>query len=388
MGVEDIFEGIRPFNDEEVGTAIRGILNTEEFLALISLLVPIYYPGKPEIKDQLANANTIAEVQDVIDEIAEKIKLGTAPNFDYRGLEDRVSEDDRGFLLISNHRDIALDFLFTNLILHSKGYGRAMGAGGSNLLVSPLIATALRAYGCFIVKRGSPHNQMPKERRVLSSYIALLRANKVSVWISQQEGRAKDGNDVTKPGLIRMLYAAQEIDDEVPFSEYINSLNIIPVSVSYQYDPCDVLKARELHQRELDPAYKKSTIEDLLSIFQGIRGDKGGVYISFGEPVRGNFSGPIRVACAEVASLIDRSIQGQYHMWDTNHIAFNVLSRESLHPERVQQSFLDRFKDYSSEEKAFVDRFKDCRPEEVTFALRMYAQPLINQRKLVPVHNI
>jgi hypothetical protein len=372
------FDDIRPYTDEEFREAKERILKGPEFNGLMYVLSNAYFQGKSKrndliqlqrtISEQLAHVNTVEEFQDIIDGLAWRLVAETTSCLEYSGLENVVTPDNRGVLFISNHRDIASDFLFTNLILHKNSYERVMCAAGSNLLVSPLIGDLLKSYNCFIVKRGSSMRQRPREMRELSRYIAQQIANGHSIWLAQREGRAKDGDDVTNPALIRMLYSAQEMDGGIPFSEYINSLNIIPLSVSYQYDPCDVLKARELHERKSDPEYRKSGFVDKMSMFVGISGAKGGVHITFGESLRDGFSSP-----KEAATFIDEKIQGQYRIWDTNEIAYRELHEDALDD-------VPRYPD--DVRSAFLTRFKDCSPDELKIVLSMYAQPLENQLKL------
>jgi len=380
------FDDIRPYSDEEFREAKHKILKSPELPGLAYVLSSIYCNGKSadsdvkslreEISQQIEDANTIEDFQGVIDEYAQMVVDKTIPHLSHSGLENLV-RDNRGFLFISNHRDIAMDFLIANLVLHSNGYERTMGAAGSNLLVSPLIGELLKSYNCFIVKRDSDEQnhrdrrQKQQDKYVLSSYIYQLVSGGHSIWLAQREGRAKDGNDETNPNLIRMLCTAQKRDGTTSFSDYINSLNIVPICVSYQYDPCDVLKAMELLERKSGPEYKKSGHEDKKNIFLGIAGVKGNVHISFGTPLRGNFSSSVAVARA-----VDRQIQGQYHIWDTNEMAYCELFRDSPYA-----PFMPRYPD--DVQNGFFDRFAKCSPEEKEIALGMYARPLVNKLKVL-----
>ena len=382
------FDDIRPYTDEEFREAKGRILNGPEFGGLVYVLSSIYCAGKStdsdvkslrkEIGQQIGDANTVKDFQGVIDEHARRVMDKTISHLSQGGLENVVREDNRGFLFISNHRDIAMDYLIANRILHSNGYERAMGAAGSNLLVSSIIGELLKLYNCFIVKRDPSGVQKQRDRHqkkqdkyVLSSYIYQLITGGHSIWLAQREGRAKDGNDETNPNLIRMLCTAQEIDGASSFSDYINALNIVPISVSYQYDPSDVLKVKELLARKLDPEYTKSGHEDKKNIFFGIAGAKGNVRISFGKPLRGDFSSPRAVARA-----IDEQIQGQYYIWDTNEMAYCELFRDSRYA-----PFMRRYPD--DVQTGFFDRFAKCSPEEKEIALGMYARPLANKLKVM-----
>src|SRR5690606_30812757 len=221
---------------------------------------------------------------------------------------------------ISNHRDIAMDPAFVNLARHQRRMDTVRIAIGDNLLSKPFASDLMRINKSFIVKRSATgRREKLAALTTLSRYIRhSILVDRACVWIAQREGRAKNGVDRTETALVKMLALGR--DRAQPFGEAIAALNLVPVSIAYCFDPCDLDKARELHERETTGSYQKRPHEDLASIYKGIVGDKGAVHVAFGEPLAAPLADD-----DEVAAWLDRQIVGRYRLQPTNLIAWRRL---------------------------------------------------------------
>ena len=232
---------------------------------------------------------------------------------------------------MSNHRDIALDPAFVNWALHINGQDTVRIAVGDNLLKKEWVADLIRLNKCFIVKRSAiDRREKLSAARLLSEYIEFsLNTEHQHIWIAQREGRAKDGNDMTNPAILSML--ALNKSKEAEFSEYIRRLCIVPVSISYEFDPCDISKAKELQKVECEGSYDKPDNEDVKSIVNGITGQKGRVHIHFGEVLSAEFNN-----AKEVAAHIDKEILRGYKPFSTGPVAAKMLS--NMHNNSVKEA--------------------------------------------------
>lgn len=229
--------------------------------------------------------------------------------------------------------------------------------------------SGIRVNKSFIVKRSLPFKQRVKAAYQLSRYIWSLHQQAESVWIAQREGRAKDGNDRTNPSLIKMLYLSQRKGGLV-FSKYIQEVNIVPVVISYEKDPCDLYKVREMLEKPKENDendYEKKKLEYPLSTYNGLKGDKGRIHIALSRPLQADYHN-----AREVAKDIDRSIHSTYRLWPTNYIAYDELKASKEYSSM-----------YSAKERSdFLKRFRHEREDIRRKALAMYAQPVINKRVL------
>lgn len=327
--MDDQFADIRPYHDSEVRPVINRLLREPEFLeSLAALRLPRLTAGLPGlvrpavrwlVGRELRNVRTVDDLQSVIKVYMDRMIESTTDQFTVSGLERLPAE--QPYLFMSNHRDIALDPAFTNYALYHNAHDTVRIAIGDNLLSKPWVADLMRINKSFIVRRSTRGpRQMLAAYKTLSAYIRhSIEADRSSIWIAQREGRAKDGVDATEPAVIKMLTMAQDKRVET-FSHFVNSLKIVPVAISYEFDPCDVAKAQELHQRATSGTYTKAEHEDLRSIALGISGDKGNVHVSFGEPLHGDFADP-----DEVAAAVDRQVHDRYVLHPTNFAAYREL---------------------------------------------------------------
>ncbi len=269
--MSDPFAAIRPFNDAEVRPTIDGLLRSPDFLtALLRLRL-----GEPAryfawllrpllaayLRRQLRDVHGVDDLQNKIKVYVENMIENTTAGFTVSGLEHL--DGDRAHLFISNHRDITMDPAFTNYALHCAGHRTLRIAIGDNLLTEQWVADLMRLNKSFIVQRSA---RGPREllaaSKLLAQYIReSVQTDNEPVWIAQREGRAKDGVDRTEPAIIKMLSLSRDRKNE-SFGDHIASLRIVPVAISYELDPCDDLKARELAERAQTGSYAKADHED------------------------------------------------------------------------------------------------------------------------------
>ena len=320
----DLFAEIRPYHDDEVPAALARLMADEELLAAIahfrfpSLSRWLGWLLKPLIRSALqrrwAKVRTVRDVQMEVAHFMESMIASTTEGVTYSGLEQLDSQ--KGYLFISNHRDIAMDPAFVNWGLYKCGLETVRIAIGDNLLRKPCATELMRLNKSFIVKRSvKGPREMMKAFNELSAYIAHSLGDGHSIWIAQKEGRAKDGDDKTDPAILKMFYMAGK-QQKRGFAEYMQSLNIVPVAISYEFDPGDEAKARELVERAQSGSYDKGEFEDIDSIVAGIVGFKGRVHVSLGKPLSGDYDSP-----EELALAIDQAIHSQYRLFPSNLLA-------------------------------------------------------------------
>ena len=231
-----------------------------------------------KLRGQVKGVRDVKTMQDVIAVYMDKMIHDTTTYLVHTGMENL--KEGRSYLFISNHRDITMDPAFVNYMLYHAGYETLQIAIGDNLLKKPFVTDLMRLNKSFIVKRSLKGRELLKSLSLLSQYIHHCIDSNANVWIAQREGRAKDGIDRTDPALLKMLAMGQR---ELPLSASLRHLHIVPVSISYEYDACDVLKAEELAQIEKTGIYEKTDETDIRSIVTGMVGFKGKVNVAFGQ---------------------------------------------------------------------------------------------------------
>ena len=359
----DKFSDIRPYNDEEIQPAIKRVINSEEFIdAIVGFRFPklakcLGFIVKPLLRRYFlykwSNVDSIDKMQKIVGVYVQHMIDSTTTKFTYSGLENL--DPQQNYLFVSNHRDIAMDPSFVNWALYSEKFKTVRIAIGDNLLSKPFVSDLMRMNKSFIVKRSvTGVREMMKSLTNLSDYIATSLKEDSSIWIAQKEGRAKDGFDKTDPAIIKMFYVKGKIQ-KIPFADYIKSLNIVPVAVSYELDPCDRQKARELYSLAEFGTYNKSKFEDIESIVSGIVGKKGHVHVAFGQPLISDFDN-----ADSVAEEIDTQIYQNYYLHPSNLIA--------------AEQDVDNISAQSIAE--FKARIQAIEPELQDTVLKMYANPV------------
>jgi len=315
------FDPIRPYRDDEVPAVLRRlghdpamIRDVARFAApsLSRWLPPLArWSIGNKLRAALAEVETVDAFQGKLAALFEQMIEATTEGFTVTGMQrlDPVCN----YLFVSNHRDIALDSGFVNLALYRAGHATTRMAFGDNLLQTGYAADVMRLNKGFIVERGKKAGKVAfASMSTTSRYIRHSLETGNSVWIAQREGRAKDGLDVTEPALIKMLALAFRSD--VPdIGAVVERLSVVPVAVSYEIDPCDEMKARELVAIAQHGVYQKAPGEDLRTIVAGVTGAKGRVHVSFGAPLTGAFED-----AEAVAAEIDRQIALGYKLFPTH----------------------------------------------------------------------
>ena len=271
-------------------------------------------------------------------------------------------DKNKGYLFISNHRDIILDCTLLDYALKQKDPPLCEMAVGDNLMVNQLVEDLFRMNGGIIIKRNLPMREKYLESIRISEYfVETVSEENKSIWVAQKSGRSKDGRDLTQSAIIKMLYLSKK-KEGCSFSELIKKCNIVPVAISYQYDPNDINKGREEVTKEHnDGKYEKKKYEDLISMVKGLRCQKGQVHVSIGNPLEGEYNTP-----EEVAAAIDREIHLNYRLFDTNYLAYDVLEGG------------DRFKDHYAtlDRNEFLSKFAHLSEDVRSFVLNTYANPV------------
>jgi hypothetical protein len=373
--MEKFFEEIRPFNDDEVPQAIREVLAEPEFAIFVDYLFP--ERKREEVYAEFASYKTIFEFQWNFAYKAIGVVLKrSVKKLTFSGIKELSPESN--YLFMSNHRDIVLDPALMNVCLIDNNFQTAQMAIGNNLLISPMITTLFKLNKSFIVQRNESPRQLYEAWRKLSAYIShVVSERKENLWIAQREGRAKDGDDRTMTGILKMFLMNFGGD----YINTIRRLNIVPVSVSYEYDPCDYLKALELFSIANELPFKKDNSFNLQSMLTGLQGQKGRIHISFGRPLNDVvdlYPGLVNQNdwIKWLTNLIDTEIHRNYHLWPTNYMAYDMLFGTHKFGERYTAEMKEEFNQRLNEQ------LKDApvEPEALkTYMLTNYATCVINK---------
>ncbi|MBK8366102.1 MAG: 1-acyl-sn-glycerol-3-phosphate acyltransferase [Bacteroidetes bacterium] len=372
------FELLRPYYDNESDEVMKRIAQYDSYHKAMAYLWPEM--SKEEVVEKALNTKSPYEFQTgYMSEAIWKIVNSTSAGLTWSGLEHLDSN--KAYLYIANHRDILLDSAILQIILDKEEFETSEITFGSNLMDQGFITDFGRMNRMFTVKREGNVKELYDISRQLSAYIRHVILDKnTSVWIAQRNGRTKDGNDMTQTGLLKMLNLSGDADFKKSFSE----LNIVPLTISFEYEPCDHLKVQELYLSSLHTKYVKAPGEDLNSILTGIKQPKGKIYVAFGKPITANDLVEIDKSINEnekiklLASHIDKCIYQSYKLNPINYVAYDVLNKtnvfESNYTSVEKQSFLNyidtKIKDMTGEADVLKNLF-----------LTLYANPVINKLK-------
>jgi 1-acyl-sn-glycerol-3-phosphate acyltransferase len=370
------FDSIRPFYDAEINEGIRSSVNHPMMKALMNFTFPTL---DDEVwKEQLLKTHSIRDFQcNFIYQSIQKVLEKSSDGLSTSGFEKL--QKNTSYLFISNHRDIILDTSLLNAALFEHGLVMTASAIGDNLVKKAFLLTLAKINRNFLVLRGLSPRELLQSSKLMSEYIGqlLLRENR-SVWIAQREGRTKDGNDTTHPGVLKMLAMAS---DEPNLTDYFKKIKVVPVSISYEYDPTDALKMPQLKAAANNEIYIKEKNEDFITLLSGIMGQKKRIHIHVGDvldaeldAIQAEFDNSNKQIQA-VAQAIDDSILTSYKLWPTNYIAYDLLHQTA--------TYVDK---YTETEKAVFERRLEKRIDaqsefEVQGILAMYANPVVNKRK-------
>lgn len=366
------FDDIRPFYDREINAALYRIMDAPHF----SLIAQFVFPEKSveEVKKMLIEIQSADEFQvKFMNKAVRQVIAKSSDGFTYEGFEKL--DPKVPYLFVSNHRDIVLDSAILQSQLVEMNMPTTEITFGSNLMINPFIIDFGKVNKMFKVHRGGTKLELLKNSKLLSEYIRFtITAKKNSVWIAQRNGRTKDGFDKTEEALLKMF----NLSGGKSFVESFRNLNIVPLTISYEYEPCGTLKINELYKTQT-AEYIKSAGEDFKSIMTGILQHKGRIHLCAGRCLNSELKGfdegrPVNENINKLANLIDKQIYKDYMLWKTNYIAFDLVSGPSFsHLYSLKEK--EEFRSFIDAEISELDGDKKVLKE---MYLKMYAHPVIN----------
>ena len=378
---EQDYTSISPYTDQEAVEALKRVARNP-FLPVVS---KFFFPDEPfnTFRKLLREIHSIDDFQEIVMSrmVLAAIEKSTS-GFTCEGVENISGE--KKYLAVSNHRDIILDPALFQYVLFSNKLQMTEICVGSNLLESnKVVSDLLRSNRMIKVIRGISARELYLSSKLLSSYIReRITSGGSSVWIAQREGRTKDGFDKTEQGLLKMF----DMSGEGSFQENFEALNIIPVSISYEYESCDIRKARELLISEKEK-YVKKKHEDTHSIISGVKQWKGGVNLFIDKPLTGE-----EIAQAAqlgkndryqaLRQILDNRIIRGYKLWKTNYMAYDLLHGENKYADRYSAEDLEKFKAYTEHKLSKVERSLDRDALRIKF-LQIYGNPVVNKESII-----
>lgn len=368
------FEDIRPYNDDEINAAMRRIASNKLFNTMAEKLFP--RANAEMLREKMSGISDTDTFQvEIMHPAIKNILKNSSTSFTFSGIENL--DRNKAYLFISNHRDILLDAAILQVVLYENGYKTSGITFGSNLMSGQLAVDIGKANKMFKVEREGTNAEIYHHSKRLSEYIRFsINHKNESVWIAQRNGRTKDGIDKTETGVVKMFSMSGPSDFVTGFAE----LNIAPMTISYEYEPCDYLKTAELYQKELLGSYTKSSGEDLNSVLTGVVQQKGGIHITFSKPICKEEIEAIsqennKMRIAELAQIIDKRINPGFRLWKTNYIASDLLNNNNEFADKYTPAQKDDFINYMNSQLGKI--------EGETVALRkiflgIYANPITN----------
>lgn len=385
MQIPEKFDPIRPYNDNEVKEAFYALIEDRQFSRLLKGYLPLVPKsmrgGALKLAFKLSGVKTLLDFQKrFMKPIVEAVIKRAMTSIEFGG-HPAPSVDGR-YTFVSNHRDIVLDSALLDVLLVNHGYPTTVEiAIGDNLLIYPWIEKLVRLNKAFIVRRSLSPRDMYKSSQLMSEYIHFaINKKRENIWIAQREGRAKDSSDQTQGSVLKML-AMGAAEGESP-AESLKAINIVPLTISYEYDPCDYLKAKEFQLKRDNPKYRKSRQDDLDNMKTGIMGFKGRVVYECAPCInewldeckdlqKGEFYD-------EVARRMDIAIHGGYHLFPINYIAYDILENTRSHSAHYTPDDEAAFERYISGQLAKIDIENKDEAFLRERMLTMYANPVRN----------
>lgn len=374
------FDAIRPYYDAEVNQALQTVAQHPMMKALMNFT----FPDKTDDqwKEEITKIHSIRDFQaNFIYHSLQQVLKRSSDGITHSGFEDL--DPNTAYLFISNHRDIILDTSLLNCALFEHGLVMTASAIGDNLVKKSFLLALSKLNRNFLVQRSLPPRELLQSSKLMAEYIGqlILRENR-SVWIAQREGRTKDGNDQTQQGVLKMLGKGSE---EANLMDYFKKIKIVPVSISYEYDPTDALKMPRLLAEANNEKYIKEKNEDFLTLISGVMGQKKHIHLHVGkvldteiDTIAAEFENENKQIQA-LAQVLDEAIITNYKLWPTNFIAYDILHNSTEFSSH-----------YTEEEKQLFERRLEMRiDEENPVALQgflaMYANPVVNKMKYVGI---
>ena len=378
MSIPEEFSEIRPYEPEEMRQAFEELLSDRQFQLVLKGFVPWLPKGVRNGLLRLAFRGVKTPLDFQLRFMKPVVKHIIRKHTDGCSFDDAaLMQKDARYTFVSNHRDIVLDSAFLDVMLVQSGYPTTVEIGvGDNLLIYPWIRRLVRMNKAFTVRRGLSLRETLAASQLMSRYIHYAVTQKrENIWIAQREGRAKDSSDHTQDAVLKMLAMGGDLRE----------LNIVPLTISYEYDPCDYLKAREFQQKRDNPAFKKSRQDDLDNMRTGILGYKGRVVYRPAAPVNSWLDELASLPKTEyykvLAGRMDREIHRGYELFPCNYVALDELSGKSQHADHYTAADKQRFDDYLQGQLAKIQLADKDEPFLRERILTMYANPVINKQK-------
>lgn len=374
------FVDICPYNDDEAAAALHQVANHPYIAAGSKFIFPNEEPDF--LTKLLLQVNSINDFQVmVMHKLVERVIATTIKTFSYDGISN-VSNLGRKYLAMSNHRDIIFDPAITQLVLFRNGLELTQIAVGSNLITNDFIEALMRSNRMVKVVRGITSRELYLSSQQLSKYIrATITSGTSSIWLAQRQGRTKDGLDLTEQGLLKML----DMSGTKSFDENFLELTIVPHSISYEYEPCDIFKARErLISRR--GKYVKAPGEDWQSIIYGINQWKGNVHLNIGKPLTKEELA-LAAMCDKndryqyIRHFVDHRVIEGYRLWKTNFIAYDLRNHSYTYNDRYTQEDKEEFISYMEKQLDCVEKELN-RDELRQIFLEIYANPIVSKQML------
>ncbi|PLX01948.1 MAG: acyltransferase [Marinilabiliales bacterium] len=369
------FDDIRPYYDSEVKEAVQRVIADQNIYPVIQYLFPEKNPE--EFKAFLSTFETVYDFQiKLMHKVIRKIVEKSAKELTYSGFENITPGE--SYLFIANHRDIMLDSSILQILLHENEHSTSEITFGSNLMKSQFIIDIGRLNKMFKVNREATGREILLASKELSAYMRYtIKEKKQAAWIAQRSGRTKDGNDRTEQGVIKMLSMSGSKD----FVENFSELRIVPLTISYEYEPCDIQKVREMYISSKQE-YIKAPDEDLKSILAGITDYKGRIHFSVGEPIVDKLKEINNNAKGEsekhkqLVLEVDRQIHKDYKLWPNNYIAADTLREDSKYSDEYTETEKAAFLNYIDEKVSAVDI--NDKAQITKMMLELYSWPVLN----------
>ncbi len=388
--MEDNYKDIAPYEGQDFEDAIDRLRQYPQLLNNFTDIISRHnritntwksFHAKRLLSHLLTQVHSYTAFQELItcNLFLEMIESSSIDEFSFGGFEELAKEGkDKPHIYISNHRDIVLDTALLDLALFRSGMQMCEMVIGDNLLVNQFATDLFKVNGAVTIRRTlASALDLRNETLRVSRYLKYaIETKKKSIWIAQKSGRSKDGVDNTSAAILKMLYLAYR-EDGYPFQQFLEKASIVPVAISYEFDPCDVTKSQEeirkLKAEGVYNVYVKKKYADILDLIRGLRLPKGNVHIQVGCPLKESIS-DARTAVRE----IDRQIHLNYRLHDTNYFAYDFINNSN--------KYEDKYVNMNT--KAFVKHYRYLKPDVQDMVYRNYANPVISMLNEIDSNNI
>jgi len=374
--INESFVDMMPYNEEEIQSAIKRLQTEPDFIKGIRHFMPEWTKKMIINKAKLVFSSNDFQ-REFMYPIQKKNLSQTSSGFSSSGIEN--IDFSSNYLFVANHRDIFLDSSLLEMVFLERNQNTTQVAVGNNLLSSQFLVDIAKINKMISVDRDGDFQKLYKNSNRLSGYIRkLITYDKESLWIAQRNGRTKDGNDRTQPSLLKMLNMSGTGD----FIKDFRELNIIPVTISYEYEPCDAQKVNEIIFSR-NEVYVKRPNEDFDNIVSGILGFKGKIHLTFGEPINNNLleidkQDTLNAKIKSLINHIDRQMHRNYKLMKTNYMAFDILEETKLYDDQYTNDDLLEFRTYVDSK---IDNLPYDRAISYSSFLKLYANPVYNSTR-------